>query len=76
MRQESRTENELRRINLTKLSKQHQEIRLERFPPECRGKEGYNYKIEHVIQKREQRSYFSKEEIRKITSEATVKATT
>lgn len=28
-------------------------MKLERFPPECGEKEGYNYKVEGVIQKRQ-----------------------
>lgn len=44
--------NRVWRINATEASKQHFEIKLERFPPECGEKGGYNYKIEGVIQKK------------------------
>ena len=49
--QENRTWTERRRINLTKISKQHWEVKLERFPPECRERGGYNFKVA-VIQKK------------------------
>lgn len=48
----SRTWTQWRRTNLTKISKQHWEIKLEMFPPECREKGGYNYKVEDVLQKK------------------------
>lgn len=43
----------MRKISVTKISKQRFEIKLERFPPECGENKGMIIKIEDVIQKRQ-----------------------
>lgn len=70
-RARERNLNQIEKIRCDKVSKQCYETKLERVPPECGEKEAYNYQTRRHTNMTDDRSHFSKEEIRKMRSEVT-----